>query len=124
MMNMWMHDVSERFKIRRKTLAKDAGLDQSYDVGTYPSEQTTVVVSESGISKALIAGMMLVTGGAGGVGLTTLLSASPAAVDRVPAVSPAIPVEFDVTIEEVDGRPVITNVKGVGDGKSKLHPDP
>ena len=64
------------------------------------------------MSKALIAGMMLVTGGAGGIGLSTLLSASPVGEDVAPAVSPASPVEFDVTIEEVDGRPVITDVKG------------
>lgn len=124
MLNMWMHDVSERFRIRRKTLAKDAGLDESYDVGTYPSEQTTIVVGGGGMSKALIAGMMLVTGGAGGLGLSALLS-SPPVPERAPATSPAAPIEFDVTIEEVGGRPVITDVKEVdGAPTREVQPDP
>ena len=122
-LNVMTHDVVERLKIRRKALAADAGIDESYDVGTYPPEQTTVVVG-GGMSKALIAGMMLVTGVAGGIGLSTLLSASPVGEDVVPAVSPASPVEFDVTIEEVDGRPVITDVKGVDNDSAQLRPDP
>lgn len=31
---IWLEDICERMKIRRKALAKDAGLDASYDVGS------------------------------------------------------------------------------------------
>ena len=111
-LNMMPHDLAERLRIRRKSLASDAGLDESYDVGTYPPAQTTVV-DGGGLSKMLIAGMMLATGGAGGVGLSALLS-SPVPAGNVPAVSPALShVEFDVTIEEVGGIPRIKDVREV-----------
>lgn len=34
--NIWAHDLAERMRIRRANLAKMSGLDDGWDVGTYP----------------------------------------------------------------------------------------
>ena len=98
-LNVMTHDVVERLKIRRKALATDAGLDESYDVGTYPPGVETVNITKgtNPIAAAVLTSVLLGTGGAGALGAANLLGmfdkAAPAA-----AVAPEDQV-FDVIIE-------------------------
>ena len=117
-LNVWMHDVANRLQIRRKALARDAGLDESYDVGTYPSETTTVVQGGPGMVKsALLTAVLMGLGGAGVLGASHLLGslpssrAMPADVQPPAAVVPAT--EFDITVETVDGKLKVTDVQEV-----------
>ena len=117
-LNMWMHDVANRLQIRRKALARDEGLDESYDVGTYPSETTTVVQGGPGMVKsALLTAVLMGLGGAGVLGASHLLGslpssrAMPADVQPPAAVVPAT--EFDITVETVDGKLKVTDVQEV-----------
>lgn len=74
--NIWHHDVAERMKIRRRGLARDAGFDESYDVGTYPEEPSTSIVIHEGMGflrTALLAAVMGAAGLGGGIGLMSLL---------------------------------------------------
>ena len=75
LLNSWMHDVTERMKIRRKSLARDAGLDDSYDVGTYPSEESNINMVVKGAGTAGILGSSVISGGlvAGGLWLGSQL---------------------------------------------------
>ena len=118
-LNMWTHDVAERMKIRRKGIAADAGLEPSYDVGTYPSEQTTVVQGGGPgmVKAALLTAALMGLGGAGVLGASQLLEslpssrAMPADVQPPAAVVPAT--EFDITVETVDGKLKVTGVHEV-----------
>ncbi len=115
-LDMWTFDVAERMRIRRKSIARDAGLDESYDVGpAYPSEGPQIVnVSNGGglFKGAVLAAGLLLGGGGSALGLASMLGAftdKPAAV--VPG--PMAPAEWEITVESVDGEPVITNAKPV-----------
>jgi hypothetical protein len=110
--NLWLnvmtHDIVERLRIRRKSLAGDAGLDESYDVGTYPPGPETVTVKKglSPVASVLLSGLMMGLGGGGAMGVAALSGA----FDR-PELPAAIsyPSEqvFDITVEEVgDGQPL------------------
>jgi len=107
-LNVMTHDVVERLKIRRKALAVDAGLDESYDVGTYPPEPSEVTVEGGGWLKGLVAGGLMSMAGAGalGLGLSLAGASDPSVGTTTPSIpAPAIdPVEFDVVIESVDGE--------------------
>jgi len=64
-MNVWLHDVSERMRIRRRAVARDAGLDESFDVGTYPEvpdEMNVRIDGGSTLRGALIGGLLLASG--------------------------------------------------------------
>jgi len=118
-LNMWMHDVANRLQIRRKALARDAGLDESYDVGTYPGESTTVIQGGPGMVKTslLTAGLMGL-GGAGVLAASNFLNAIPSSQSRPvdvqpPAVVAPAETEFDITVETVDGQLKVTGVKEV-----------
>lgn len=110
-------DVAERMKIRRKSIARDAGLEDSYDVGpAYPSEGPQIVnVSHGGgglLKGAALAAGLLLGGGGASLGVAAMLGAF---VDRPAAVVPATPapVEWEITVESVDGEPVITKATPV-----------
>ena len=113
--NIWAHDIAQRLKIRRKIMAKDAGLGE-LDVGTYPSNGAVNVVDNGGFWKGLaLAGLA-----AGGLGAASGLfqmspSPLPVAVDPVPVVAPEAQ-EWELEIISVDGKPV---VKGITRGKGK-----
>ena len=120
--NMWLHDVTNRLQIRRKALARDAGLDESYDVGTYPGESTTVIQGGPGMVKtSLLTAALMGLGGAGVLGASQILDVLPSSrvrpvAARPPAVvAPAEPAEteFDITVETVDGQLKVTGVKEV-----------
>lgn len=104
--NVWTHDVTERLRIRRKTLARDAGLDPSYDVGTYPPHSPPILIEQrqkSGLGtlgSVLLGAGLLAGGGAGAVGLMSLLKPDTEAV--VQPVKPETPkpgVDRDAEIE-------------------------
>ena len=105
-LNMWMHDVAERLQIRRKGIARDAGLDDSYDVGTYPSEPPSVMnVNGGGWLKGMVAGGLMSLAGAGAVGLGLHSMGLLERQSTVRSVEQtAEPMEFDIVIESVDGE--------------------
>ena len=74
-LNVMTHDVVERLKIRRKALASDAGLDESYDVGTYPPGPETVSINKgmSPVAAMVLSTAMLATGGGGALGAAKML---------------------------------------------------
>lgn len=74
--NIWHHDLAERMKLRRRGLARDAGFDESYDVGTYPPEGNTNIVINEGmgfLKAALLAAAMGAAGVAGGMAIMSAL---------------------------------------------------
>ena len=98
MTNIWSHDIVERMKIRRRTMAKECGLGD-IDVGTYPSHPATIINQSSSIVP-ILAGLGILGGGlAGGMGLAGAFDRDP-----VPVVAPAViektggPIEFDLEI--------------------------
>jgi len=111
---MWMHDVAARLQIRRKALARDAGLDDSYDVGTYPQEQQTLIQpgGPGFIKTALVTAAMIGLGGVGAVSALSFLPSTPP-TGQPPGAIPAATTEFDITIETVDGELSVTGVKKV-----------
>ena len=117
-LNVMTHDVVERLKIRRKAIAADAGLDESYDVGTYPPGPETVNITKgmSPIAAMLLSTLMLAAGGGGALGIAKMSGAfAPAAAEAT--VTERVEQrfedqEFDVTIEEVGhGGPLKTEVQ-------------
>ena len=106
-LNVMTHDVVERLRIRRKALAADAGLDESYDVGTYPPEPSSVTVEHGGWLKGLVAGGLMSMAGAGALGLGLSLAGvnlPGGKPDTSPPASAVDPMEFDIVIESVDGE--------------------
>lgn len=66
--NVWLHDVADRLRQRRKAIAASTGLDPT-DVETYPISGDVTVVNnqQGGLWKvALISAMLLALGAAGG----------------------------------------------------------
>jgi len=104
------HDVVERLRIRRKALADDAGLDESYDVGTYPPAVTNLVVGR-GLGRL---GLGAVLGGLGSLGVAAALGAF---APSLPSPATSVPApgaqEWDITIESVDGKPTVTSAEVV-----------
>ena len=99
MANVWSHDIVERLKIRRRTMAKECGLGD-IDVGTYPSHPASTVINQSSSLLPIMAGLGILGGGlAGGMGLAGAFDRDP-----VPVVAPAViektggPIEFDLEI--------------------------
>lgn len=110
-LNVMTHDVVERLRIRRKALADDAGLDDSYDVGTYPPDLTTVVMPNNGLARVGLGALM---GGLGSLGVAAALGAF--AISRPGPVTPAPSQSgqaWDITIEAVDGKPTVTSAEVV-----------
>ena len=102
MTNIWSHDIVERMKIRRRTMAKECGLGD-IDVGTYPSHPATIINQSSSIVP-ILAGLGILGGGlVGGMGLAGAFDRDP-----VPVVAPAViektggPIEFDLEILGTD----------------------
>ena len=96
-------------KISRKALASDAGLDESYDVGTYPPGPETVSINKgmSPVAAMVLSTAMLATGGGGALGAAKMLGLfdNKTQVQQVEQVLQEQ--EFDITIEEPGhGRPL------------------
>ena len=116
-LDMWTMDVAERMKIRRKAIARDSGLDESYDVGpAYPQQGPSIVNVSSGgglIKGALLSSLLLAGGGGGALGAASLLGMFGGTTPAAATVPAPAPQEWEVTVESVDGDPVITNAKPV-----------
>ena len=115
--NIWAHDIAQRLKIRRKTMAKDAGLGE-VDVGTYPSNGAVNLIDGGGFWKGIaLAG--LAAGGLGAVsGLFQLKPEAPLVVDPSPPVvapAEAAAQEWELEIMSVDGEPVVKGIRRVED---------
>jgi hypothetical protein len=109
--NIWLHDLSELLRMRRKVKAKDMNLED-WDVGTFPEHPSNVVVNNGGgWLKGMLAGGALTMGmGGGALGLASFLGgASPS---PVPAVAPEVPqsYEYELEIISVDGKPTAKSV--------------
>ncbi len=96
--NIWAHDLSNRLKMRRKSVAKEMGLGDDWDVGTFPSSTVTIhETSGGGLLKgvALAAGL-LAGGGTGGFLVSDLVNPS----DPQPVVE-AVQETVEKTVPEV-----------------------
>jgi hypothetical protein len=105
-------------KIRRKGIAASAGLEPSYDVGTYPSEETTIHGGGPGMVKtSLLTAALMGLGGAGVLGASQLLGVLPSSRAHTADVQPPAAVvpatEFDITVETVDGKLKVTGIQEV-----------
>lgn len=105
-LNIMTHDVAERLRIRRKALADDAGLEHSYDVGTYPPDATTVVMPSNGLARVGVGALL---GGLGSLGVAAALGAFAGGPSQVP--TPVDAQEWEITIEAVDGKPAVTKAE-------------
>jgi len=111
--NIWAHDIAQRLKIRRKTMAKDAGLGE-VDVGTYPSNGAVNLIDGGGFWK----GLALATLAGGGLGIASGLfqmkpDTAPLVVDPSPAVVAPETQEWELEIMSVDGKPVVKGIRRV-----------
>ncbi len=115
--NIWAHDIAQRLKIRRKIMAKDAGLGE-LDVGTYPSNGAVNVVDNGGFWKG-VAMAGLAAGGLGAV--SGLFQLKPETAVTPPVYSPAIESqvrqsqEWELEIMSVDGEPVVKGIRRAED---------
>ena len=115
MSNLWAHDMSERMKLRRKIIARDAGLGD-LDVGTFPSEGATHTLIERGsspLATVLLAGAMAAAG-AGGyalLGNSSDTASDKSVTDTPKVVEPTVnPIELEVEVINGGDGPVIKSV--------------
>ena len=76
--NVWAHDLSNRLKMRRKSVAKELGLGDDWDVGTFPSSTVTINEQQRGgvLKGAALAAGLLAGGGTGGFLVSDLVNPS------------------------------------------------
>ena len=74
--NVWAHDLSNRLKMRRKSVAKELGLGDDWDVGTFPSSTVTINEQPRGgvLKGAALAAGLLAGGGTGGFLVSDLVN--------------------------------------------------
>ena len=74
--NVWAHDLSNRLKMRRKSVAKELGLGDDWDVGTFPSSTVTINEHQRGgiLKGAALAAGLLAGGGTGGFLVSDLVN--------------------------------------------------
>ena len=94
--NVWAHDLSNRLKMRRKSVAKELGLGDDWDVGTFPSNSVTINEQPGGglLKGAALAAGLLAGGGTGGFLISDVLN-------------PADPQPVVEAIEEVVAEAVV-----------------
>ena len=106
--NLQTHDLAERYRLRRATLAKEAGLPVESFALPFPGNQVTTTNNSGGglIRGALLAACLLAAGGGGALGLTQWLSgAGPARGPQgaeQPLPSPGLrgSQEYDIRLEQ------------------------
>ena len=103
--NIWSHDIAQRLRIRRKIMAKDAGLGE-LDGGTYPSNGAVYMQDQGGFWKGIFVAALA----AGGLGMASglfqlpLQATAPVQQPQQPAASVQ---EWDLEVISVDGKPVV-----------------
>ena len=77
--NIWAHDLTNRLKMRRKSVAKEMGLSDDWDVGTFPSSTVTINEPSGGgvLKGAALAAGLLAGGGTGGFLLSDVINSDP-----------------------------------------------
>ena len=77
--NIWAHDLTNRLKMRRKSVAKEMGLSDDWDVGTFPSSTVTINEPPGGgvLKGAALAAGLLAGGGTGGFLLSDVINSDP-----------------------------------------------
>ena len=88
--NVWLHDLADRFKIRRHLLAKDAGLDKD-TVQPYPMSKgdTTVINNKRGLGLLGVLSSM---------GLAAAMAAGGMKYFEPPAAPPVEPKEVEIEV--------------------------
>ena len=101
--NVWLHDLSDRLRMRRQTIARSDGLDPN-DVEHYPVRgDVTIVNSGSGLVKAALVSAALLFGGVGaGLAGAKMLGMLPTTTGPAPSQ------QFKVTFWAEDGTEVKT----------------
>lgn len=116
--NVWLHDVADRLRLRRKSIASADGLDPR-DVEPYPISGDVTIVNQGGgaLKSALMTAALLAGGGGGALGLASLAGwltppaatapAEPSAGDTAQA-DPALPAAqaYRVTFWAEDGTQI------------------
>jgi hypothetical protein len=98
--NVWLQDVADRMKIRRKSIANEAGMSEGYDVGTYPCSDNSMTVT--GASTGAVVTAVLATAlGAGALGFAANSIMAPAAETVIDTIT-----EIDIYDYTVDSEVV------------------
>lgn len=101
--NVWIHDLADRFKIRRHLLAKDAGLDEDA-VQPYPMSKgdTTVINNKRGLGPLGVLSAM-------GIGAAITAGGMKYISPPIPTVPPIEPREVEIEVwsdgEKFEFRP-------------------
>ena len=94
-------------------------MDESYDVGpAYPQQGPSIVNVASGgglLKGAALAAGLLLGGGGASLGAASLLGLFGGSVPPAKAAAAVVPdgTEWEITVESIDGDPVITGAKPV-----------
>jgi hypothetical protein len=107
--NLQTHDLAERYRLRRATLAREAGLPVEAFALPFPGNQVTTTTNNTGgglVRGAVLSALLLVAGGGGTLGGLRLLErattthapelANPAA----PTSGSLAPQNFDIRVEQ------------------------
>ncbi len=96
--NVWLHDLVGRMRIRRKTLAKDAGVED--DVETYPIHggDTTIINQGSGLRAVVVTGLLAL------VTWTLLAWMLMQPTKQQQPTPPTDPVELEIEFKREDGE--------------------
>lgn len=105
--NLQTHDLAERYRLRRATLAKEAGLPVEAFALPFPGNQVTTTTNNTGgglVRGAVLSALLLAAGGGGTLGGLRLLDRAPQAqgpdVTSPAAPGPLAPQDFDIRLEQ------------------------
>jgi hypothetical protein len=104
--NLQTHDLAERYRLRRATLAKEAGLPVEAFALPFPGNQVTTTTNNTGgglVRGAVLSALLLAAGGGGTLGGLHLLDRAPQQgpdVTSPAAPAPRAPQDFDIRLEQ------------------------
>jgi hypothetical protein len=105
--NLQTHDLAERYRLRRATLAKEAGLPVEAFALPFPGNQVTTTTNNTGVGLvrgAVLSALLLAAGGGGTLGGLRLLERTPEtlapALANPAAPAPFAPQDFDIRLEQ------------------------
>jgi len=103
--NVWLHDLTDRLRLRRQSIARADGLDPN-DVEHYPVRgDVTIVNAGAGLAKAALVSAVLLCGG-GAAGLAGAAALGWFDRPRQPAAAQPAPQQFKVTFWAEDGSEI------------------